>query len=472
MTFQREERIAFARIISDLIEADFIVEQDEMRSFDKIRNDRNFKISMEMLSEAKTKSFADAVSTLQRIKEPEKRQLIKDKLFEMSLSDGTCVPLEALQIMAATYALDNRGQVLSIPIFKNAIADMTVLYIENEDNTATNRFIKSHYRSLSNEFALIGFNFVYIPQIVSDYSLIKGEYLHKVISYMLPLVTESKIERIQDDLCSMTTSRFTHELLFKKLGLNLLNSRPAFLIKIGESSVADKCGADDMERTLYSNFLLVPLDDSSDTVTELVEHLTDTYKSMINERMIIERRPLSNKFLYYGFHRFLFDLIAYGKEKQDYKLIINLKDRTNPVLLRPFSDNGEEDLSIELNTQPYTLYILTVLMSIDGRGLDWKDYHGKSPVKEELLRKYNSIYKTIGRGRTIAEYRGKTNMSRIRRSLLSLGSVVSNIELFVPEKVSDGDSLFYRVPLPPDMIYVVEHEQEVNIMDSQLWSSF
>lgn len=36
MTFEREERIAFARIISDLIEADFVVEEDEMTSLDEI----------------------------------------------------------------------------------------------------------------------------------------------------------------------------------------------------------------------------------------------------------------------------------------------------------------------------------------------------------------------------------------------------------------------------------------------------
>ena len=44
MTFEREERIAFARIISDLIEADFIVEEEEMESFDRIRNEKDFKI--------------------------------------------------------------------------------------------------------------------------------------------------------------------------------------------------------------------------------------------------------------------------------------------------------------------------------------------------------------------------------------------------------------------------------------------
>ena len=36
---ERIQRIALARILSDLIEADFIVEEDEMESFDKIKNE-------------------------------------------------------------------------------------------------------------------------------------------------------------------------------------------------------------------------------------------------------------------------------------------------------------------------------------------------------------------------------------------------------------------------------------------------
>lgn len=53
MTFEREERIAFARIVSDLIEADFIVKENEIETFDKIRSEKDFNITISMLSEAK-----------------------------------------------------------------------------------------------------------------------------------------------------------------------------------------------------------------------------------------------------------------------------------------------------------------------------------------------------------------------------------------------------------------------------------
>ena len=196
---ERIQRIALARILSDLIEADFIVEEDEMEAFDKIKNEKDFNITISMLSEAKTKTFAEAISILQTIRDEEKKKIIKEKMYEMSLSDGTCVPLEALQIMAVTYALEGKGRVFSIPSGSSFIENMKVLYIENEDNTETDAYIRNHYRAISNEFRLAGFSFVYIPQIVDDYKQLRGDYLWKVIKYMIPSLEDNKVEKIQYD---------------------------------------------------------------------------------------------------------------------------------------------------------------------------------------------------------------------------------------------------------------------------------
>ena len=460
---ERIQRIALARILSDLIEADFIVEEDEMESFDKIKNEKDFNITISMLSEAKTKTFAEAISILQTIRDEEKKKLIKEKLYEMSLSDGTCVPLEALQIMAVKYALEGKGQVFSIPSGSSFIENMKVLYIENEDNTETDAYIRSHYRAISNEFRLAGFSFVYIPQIVEDYRQIRGEYLHKVIKYMIPALEESKVEKIQKDLCSMTTSRFSHELLFKKMGINMLNSKPAFLFKIGESSVADKCGVDDMERNMHSNFLLIPIDnidesadkDCPHTILAHVVELMDSYRSMVSEKLIIENQPLSKKFLYYGFNRSLFDLITYGKERENYKLVINLQNRLKPVVLRPMDVTPknvveyEYDLVVDLSPQPYTLYILMVYKSLLDSNLDWTNYPSRNETRIHILEMYNAIYRMISKGNTTTDYRDKTHVSRIKKALNAHRSIVTNIDLFIPDKISCGKKDCYNIPIPP-----------------------
>lgn len=485
---ERIQRIALARILSDLIEADFIVEEDEMESFDKIKNEKDFNITISMLSEAKTKTFAEAISILQTIRDEEKKKYIKEKLYEMSLSDGSCVPLEALQIMAVRYALEGKGQVFSIPSGSSFIENMKVLYIENEDNTETDTYIHRHYRAISNEFRLAGFNFVYIPQIVDDYKQIRGEYLQKVIKYMIPTLQEHKVEKIQQDLCSMTTSRFSYELLFKKMGINMLSSKPAFLFKIGESAVADKSGVDDMERNLFSNFLLVPIsvDEVSSynekrTILDSVVDLMDSYRKMVSGKLIIENQPLRKKFLYYGFHRSLFDLIAYGKERENYKLVINLKNRAKPVVLRPIDaepDNAseyEKDLVVDLTPQPYTLYILMVYTSLLEKNLDWTDFPTRNETKKQILEKYNAIYRMISKGNYSSDYRDKTHVSRIKKALKAHDSIVTNIDLFIPDKVLSEKTVYYNVPIPPDLVYVIEgpkgKEREVKMVDSDYWKS-
>lgn len=485
---ERIQRIALARILSDLIEADFIVEEDEMESFDKIKNEKDFNITISMLSEAKTKTFAEAISILQTIRDEEKKKYIKEKLYEMSLSDGSCVPLEALQIMAVRYALEGKGQVFSIPSGSSFIENMKVLYIENEDNTETDTYIHRHYRAISNEFRLAGFNFVYIPQIVDDYKQIRGEYLQKVIKYMIPTLQEHKVEKIQQDLCSMTTSRFSYELLFKKMGINMLSSKPAFLFKIGESAVADKSGVDDMERNLFSNFLLVPIsvDEVSSykekrTILDSVVDLMDSYRKMVSGKFIIENQPLRKKFLYYGFHRSLFDLIAYGKERENYKLVINLKNRAKPVVLRPIDaepDNAseyEKDLVVDLTPQPYTLYILMVYTSLLKKNLDWTDFPTRNETKKQILEKYNAIYRMISKGNYSSDYRDKTHVSRIKKALKAHDSIVTNIDLFIPDKVLSEKTVYYNVPIPPDLVYVIEgpkgKEREVKMVDSDYWKS-
>ena len=94
----RLQRIAFARILSDLIEADSIIEDDEMRFLEDL-NER-FRISREMLAEARKKNFAWALNTLKYLSDEQKSE-IRQVLKDLSISDGTCVPNEALQIMAA-----------------------------------------------------------------------------------------------------------------------------------------------------------------------------------------------------------------------------------------------------------------------------------------------------------------------------------------------------------------------------------
>ena len=101
VNLEREHKIAFARVITDLIEADFVVEADEMRFFESVISKDMFAISEAMLAEAKRMDFSKALSVLKGLDE-ENRLLLLGTLKQLSMSDGVCVPLEATDICRRT----------------------------------------------------------------------------------------------------------------------------------------------------------------------------------------------------------------------------------------------------------------------------------------------------------------------------------------------------------------------------------
>lgn len=458
----RLQRIAFARVISDLIEADFIIENNEMTFFEEIN--AQFHISQDMLVEAKRKNFEWAAKTLKSLNN-EQKDAIKQVLSKLALSDGTCVPLEALQIMSVLAVLDGKGEIFSILSSSDYIENMKIIYIETSEHPEENTYIYNHFRSIYNEFQLAGLDFVYIPKVVEDYSSMGEEYLCKSIGYILPSLAKEKISSIQQELCSITTSRFCRELLNGKMGLRIIDDTPAFLLKIGESYVVDAFSQDDGEKQIYSNYLKVDI--REDILSQVIE-IVDAYRNLVSCSSIVEIAPKAKKFLYYGFHRSLFDLIAFGKTRAEYKIIINIENRREPsILFRPLNNQGEDE-ELKLAPQASALYVLMIQQSVFGQGLDWRENISRED-KKIVIEKFNSIYTSIGKREEQTEYKDRVVVSRIKKELRKQQSVISNIDSFIPELRMSNNTSHYFVPVFPDMVYVVQDGGEIKMKDSSYW---
>lgn len=433
----RPQKIAFARILADLIEADFIVEQGEMEYFEKIISRNRLNIKRTMLSEAKRLTLAKAIRVLKESDEAT-IDIAISILKDLSLSDGTCVPLEAIQILAIIQGLKYGAKLFSVKSGDLQIENMTAIYIENEKDTSANGFIENNYREINNEFALSGFKFVHIPHVARDFDSMDRDYLKKVVSYMIPSASEERVDKICSDLCGISTSRFCRDLLYKKIGINLLNAKPSILFKINDSSVVAPHSSDDSERIIYSNFMLLEL---GEDILKTIRDLVDTYSNMVNCAIAVESQPQKRKFLYYGFHRSLFDLISYGKEMKEYRLIIDLSQRDTPVIFE--SMDGKDTLHIKLSAQEYALFILIVKESLLGKGLDWREQIEKTD-KRAILKKFNAIYAKTGKGKSAREYKDKTQAHHIRERIKALDGV-ANKDMFIPENIKDGKASVYRI---------------------------
>lgn len=444
INLNREQKIAFARIITDLIEADFVVEGDEMIFFEKIISNDCLSISNIMLIEAKKMDFAQALSILKGL-DINYRVWIIDKLKQLSKSDGVCVPLEAILLFAIENVLLHDATIHSIPQADIKIDNFKAIYIENRETEIGDQIEKQFYL-IANELKLIGLDFIYIPNIVKDFMLMEYEYLKKVVKYMIPAISDERASVVCDNLRNLTTTKFCRDLLFKKLGLDIMDCSPSLLVKISDSDVVDKSDSETIERVRYSNFLQLNL---RGLVLEDIHSITKAYHSMISCSITIENKPLIPKFIYSGFHRSLFDLIAFGRELKEYCLVFDFLDHKINVYLESI-DKLKERIYLKLNPQETALYYMIVKTSLEADGLDWRE-HMPSKDKQNILAEYNQVYGRIGKAKAAVEYKDKTQVHHIKNKIRIL-RYVANINMFLPEHCKSGNKSYYKIRASSDFV--------------------
>ena len=447
--FEREHKIAFARIITDLIEADFVVEADEMQFFENIISKEGFSISDAMLIEAKKMDFAKALSILKALDENSRRTVV-DTLKRLSMSDGVCVPLEAILIFAVEQVLMNDAAVHSIPQTGINIDNLKVIYIENEE-TPIGEQIETKLSSIVSELKLVGFDFVYIPRLIRDFGRMEHDYLKKVVKYMIPSISDERVTAICENLRGLTTSRFCRDLLYKKLGMNLIDCKPSLLIKINDSDIVDRYESEAIERTRYSNFLQLEL---KGNVIDEIHSIIETYHSMISCSITIESKPRTPKFIYTGFHRSLFDLIAFGRELKEYRLVFDISEHKANVYFESI-DSDKEQVCLKLNPQETALYYMIVQKSLSENGLDWRE-HIPEREKKQILAEYNKIYSRIGKANSVTEYKDRTQVHHIKNRIRTLRNV-ANIEMFMPEHYKSGYDSYYRIKANAKFVVFIEN---------------
>lgn len=433
----REHKIAFARIITDLIEADFVVEADEMQFFERIISDEGFAISATMLAQAKKIDFAKALSILKTLDESG-RAMVVNTLKQLSMSDGVCVPLEAILIFAVEQALMNDATVYSIPQSGINIDNLKVIYVENQE-TEVGRQIESSLSSIVSELKMVGFDFVYIPRLIQDFGRMGHDYLMKVVKYMIPSISDLRVNDICENLRGLTTARFCRDLLYKKLGMNLIDCNPSLLIKINDSDIVDKYEAEAVERTRYSNFLRLEL---RGNVFDEIHSFVEIYHSMISCSIMVESKPRLPKFIYTGFHRSLFDLIAFCRELKEYRLVFE-SERHGLKAYFESLDNPADRVVLKLTPRQLALYYLIVSKSLSGEGLDWREHIPESR-KQELVAEYNRVYSRLSKANSVLEYKDRTLVHHIKQRVGSC-KYIANASMFIPEHHKSGIDSFYKV---------------------------
>lgn len=441
------ERIAIARIITDLIKADDILDLSEIKLFRNIRD--KYRIEESHLISAQKIDFGAAVDTLKEWTRSELLDFFND-MKSITIADGNCCPEEAFLILALRYCLSdehcNCCQLISTDVTEINIEKGNVVFIESAFDKEANAIIKENYRSIANDFNLAGLNFVYIPYITKDFSEMSDEYLKDIVAFLAPTLSQEKRANVFNTLRSMTTKNFCDDFLVKRMELNaVFDAEPSLLLQVSRTN----------SRIVYLQISFV------DDIKKEIESFVDRFRELTAQmpHPIKYSQPAS-RFLYHGFHKSLFDLIAFPGQKVESRIVIDLMKRRIQFI----------DLGEELSIPPMQLaqYVFIIHQTICGKTHELPAKPASEARMKALNKVFNRIYSLMdGSKDTPYNKNLSPNISHIKKAI-SQFELLDNLEAYLPEKTEDKT---YRVRIKPSNVFVLENGKAVLMTESEKWKN-
>ena len=457
----KAHKVAIARIFTDLIKADRIVDTGEMECWRRICG--KYAIDRDIRIEAAEVSLADALNT---ICGSGVRGLKEDLLGDcraMTVSDGFCAHSEALLMIALSALLDSaspfRGEVFSIPKTNFNIDLATALYIESDFDPQTNGAICGSYRSIFKELQLAGFHFVYIPKIIDHYRNTDPSLFKDILSFLAPAMSAGGIDNTYASLMRMTTGVFCKDLLCNKCGITgLRDAMPSLLIKIGNSFVGE---------TVYANYLRIDVDED---ITATVQTFVDRFSDMLSSDVFIVNasEERDNQFHFHGFYKQLLDIFLVRR---------NIR---STVLVNPWREEivfpDIDSRAMGLHRRERALYALLLCYGSDGINFSAPEkadaFDRYTRRMKRIQERYRVIYEMFGGAGDSAPDLAAPEIRRpifscLRRSLKNLQGLY-NAEDYNITKRGDGS---FSVNVEPELVFVAQPDSgsPVPLRESEMY---
>ena len=457
----KAHKTAIARIFSDLIMADRIVDTGEMECWQRLC--AKYGIDREAQTEARMLPFADAVTA---ICDADVRGLKDDLLGDcrsMTVSDGFCAHSEALIMSALMLALDPdcsfEADVISIRKADFNIDIATALYIESYYDSGVNEAILGAYRTIFKEMQLAGLHFVYLPSIIDHYRRTDRSLFRRILQFLAPSMSETGLDNTCRALLCMKTDVFCKDLLCNKCGItDLRDTYPALLIKIGNSFVGE---------SPYANYLRIKVDAD---ILRTVQDFVDMFCGMLSSDVYVvsSSEERDNQFHFHGFYKQLLDIFLIRR---------NIR---SSIVIDPFK---EEIFFPEIDARASGLHrreraLYALLLCQGPEGLDFSapgnasGLSGYNRRMERIQKRYAEIYGMLGGDPASAPDLTDPQIRRpivacLRRPLKSLPALY-NPDDYNVTKNSGG---VFSVHIEPSLVYVVElgGDEPVPLAASELY---
>ena len=312
MKFKENQKTALAKVLSDLVQCDGIVNQGEIDFLHKVNE--AFGITSASRKKATTLSLSDAVSILRTLGEKEKNMLLG--LFQvLSMADNNLNPNESLLITALILSIDVQltetkginAHLVSIPHL-DFDTHNAVLYVEPEYDNKTNKSILHDYKGICRLLEADRRELFYLPMVLRDFGK-KQATFRQTLNYIEPTLSEEQLDFIDAHLPQMDSAFLSKEIFLNYLNINGLKiDKPAFFFKIG-----------DKDSDNYHDYLILEINGKP---LATLQHFYALKNSIVRlqpnaltakeKRLLQQIRPSAgnnNELQYTGFHKVLIDIV-------------------------------------------------------------------------------------------------------------------------------------------------------------------
>lgn len=347
MKFKENHKTAVAKVLSDLVQCDGIVNQGEIDFLQQIYS--VLRINSTSRQKSSTLSLSEAVNTLRSLDQSEKKMLLF-AFQQLSVADNAFDPNESLLITALLLSIDIdlpetqglNAHFVSIPNL-NFDTRNAVLYVEPEYDEAINAAIEADYFEILKLLKTSQREFFYLPKELSDLQG-KRTTFRNTLNYIEPTLSDEQLDIIDEGLGQLDSVFFSKEIFLNYLNTNGLTiNKPAFFFKIGNQKPG-----------IHQDFLILEINDNPlSTLKRLlslnkhisklqIKDLTAKEKRYFEKIAINSKNTKKDELNYTGFHKIIIDtLLKYNASNEVSRLFINtrgeifLTDRNNTEVKMP-----------------------------------------------------------------------------------------------------------------------------------------
>ena len=421
MKFKENHKNALAKVLSDLVQSDGIVNQGEIDCLNHVY--KVLRITSANRQKATTLTLSQATQILSSLGNTEKIAVLKI-VQNLSASDDTIDHNESLLITALFLAIGIvlpeaegiKASLVTLPSL-NFDTRNAVLYVESKYDENVNQQIEKQYDSISQMLHSSEREFFYLPKVMRDIQA-KKSIFRNTLSYIEPTLSEEQLDIIDRDLCQLDSVALSKEIFLNYLNINGFNlGRPSFFFKIRSARPSS-----------HQEFLILEIKDEPLTTLQrfyaLESNIANLKPDNLSEKELrfLKKFELQNpkstkdELQYTGFHKTIIDtLLKYNGSHGISRLFVTTKgdlyltDRNNTEVKMPALCKA--------------LYILFLLHE-DGISLNYLDDY-----KTELYRIYRQIstysddellHQAVA---NLTDFIGTTmnaNLSRIKRAFKSI----------------------------------------------------